>query len=225
MIPVHIMEGYLPAAHCVGWFVASAPFVAFGAARLRRIAIERPRAKMTLAAVGAFTFVLSALKMPSVTGSCSHPTGTGLGAVVFGPAIMAPLGTVVLLFQALLLAHGGLTTLGANVFSMAVAGPYVGWAVWTGARRLGASITLAVFLAAVIGDWATYATTALQLAAAYPDPASGHLGSLLKFGGIFAVTQIPLAVVEGLLTVVVMNALSGRAGEVDEIKFLAGDAK
>lgn len=36
---------------------------------------------------------------------------------------MAVLGTITLLFQALLLAHGGLTTLGANVFSMAIAAP------------------------------------------------------------------------------------------------------
>ncbi len=38
---------------------------------------------------------------------------------------MAVLGAIVLVFQALLLAHGGLSTLGANVFSMAIAGPWV----------------------------------------------------------------------------------------------------
>ena len=73
----------------------------------------------------AYVFVLSALKIPSVTGSCSHPTGTGLSASLFGPSVTAVLGTIVLLFQALLLAHGGLTTLGANVFSMAIAGPFI----------------------------------------------------------------------------------------------------
>ena len=222
---MHIMEGYLPASHAVGWFAASAPFVVAGAIRLKRIVAERPQAKMTLAAAGAFTFVLSALKMPSVTGSCSHPTGTGLGAVVFGPAVMAVLGTIVLLFQALLLAHGGLTTLGANVFSMAIVGPWVSWAVWRLAGTLGASITVAVFLAAALGDLATYCTTALQLALAYPDPASGILGALAKFGSIYAITQIPLAIAEGLLTVVVMNALSGRAGMGDEIRILSGEAK
>lgn len=222
---MHIMEGYLPAAHCAGWAVVSAPFVVAGAMRLRKIVIERPQAKMTLAAAGAFTFVLSALKVPSVTGSCSHPTGTGLGAVVFGPAAMAPLGMIVLLFQALLLAHGGLTTLGANIFSMAVAGPWISWMVWSLARRGGASIALAVFLAAVLGDWATYVTTAVQLAIAYPDPASGFTGAVLKFGSIYAITQIPLAIAEGLLTVVVMNALSGRADKADEIQVLSGEAK
>jgi cobalt/nickel transport system permease protein len=222
---MHIMEGYLPAEHAAGWFIASAPFVIAGAIRLKRIVHDRPQAKMTLAAAGAFTFVLSALKMPSVTGSCSHPTGTGLGAVVFGPAVMAVLGTIVLLFQALLLAHGGLTTLGANVFSMAIAGPWVSYGVWRLVKGMGAPVGLAVFLAAALGDLATYCVTSVQLALAYPDPASGIIGGVLKFGGIFAISQVPLAVAEGLLTVVVMNALSGRAGMADEIQVLSGEVK
>lgn len=222
---MHIMEGYLPVEHAAGWFAASTPFVVAGAVRLKRIVNERPQAKMTLAAAGAFTFVLSALKMPSVTGSCSHPTGTGLGAVVFGPAVMAVMGTIVLLFQALLLAHGGLTTLGANVFSMAIVGPWVSWAIYRLAGKAGLSIGIAVFLAAALGDLSTYVTTSVQLALAYPDPASGFVGSLVKFSGIFAITQIPLAIAEGLLTVVVMNALSGRAGAADEVRVLSGEVK
>jgi cobalt/nickel transport system permease protein len=222
---MHIMEGFLPVGHAVGWFAASAPFVVAGALSLKRIIRERPEARLNLAAAGAFAFVLSALKMPSVTGSSSHPTGTGLGAIVFGPSVMAVMGVIVLLFQALLLAHGGLTTLGANVFSMAIVGPWTSWAIWRLLSRLGASVGVAVFFAAALGDLATYATTSAQLALAYPDPASGFLGSMLKFGGIFAVTQIPLSIAEGLLTVVVMNALSGRAGAGNEVAFLAGEAK
>lgn len=222
---MHIMEGYLPAQHAAGWFVISAPFVVAGAVRLKRIVTQRPQAKMTLAAAGAFTFALSALRLPSVTGSCSHPTGTGLGAVVFGPAVMAVLGTIVLLFEALLLAHGGLTTLGANMFSMAIVGPWVSWAVWRLADKLGASIAVAVFFAAALGDLATYAITSVQLALAYPDPASGIRGAVVKFGAIYAVTQVPLAIAEGLVTVAVMNALSGRAGEADEIRVLSGEVE
>lgn len=222
---MHIMEGYLPASHAIGWLCVSAPFVVAGVARMRRIAAERPQARMTLAAAGAFTFVLSALKMPSVTGSCSHPTGTGLGAIVFGPSVMAVIGTIVLLFQALLLAHGGLTTLGANVFSLAIVGPWVSWLTWKLSSRIGLPVAVGVFAAAALGDLATYATTSVQLALAYPDPASGIIGAIAKFGGIFALTQIPLAIAEGLLTVVIINALSGRAGMADEISSLSGETR
>ena len=66
---------------------------------------------MILGLSGAFVFILSALKIPSVTGSSSHPTGVGLGSILFGPLAMSVVGSIVLLFQAVLLAHGGLTTL------------------------------------------------------------------------------------------------------------------
>ena len=205
---MHIMEGYLPAAHAVGWGIAAAPFVGYGAWRLNRELKERPGGRLLLGAAGGFAFVLSALKMPSVTGSCSHPTGIGFGAVIFGPAVMSVLGTIVLLFQALLIAHGGLTTLGANAFSMAIVGSYVAWAVFLLARRLGSSLGLAIFLTAAISDFATYAVTSVQLALAYPDPVSGFAGSFLKFAGVFLVTQLPLAVSEGLLTVLVVRLLA-----------------
>ena len=102
---MHIAEGFLPPLQCAAWFAVAAPFVSHGGRAVVREARKSPENRLLLAAAGAFTFVLSAIKLPSVTGSCSHPTGTGLGALLFGPAAMAPIGAVVLLFQALLLAH------------------------------------------------------------------------------------------------------------------------
>ena len=49
----------------------------------------------------------------------------------------------------------------------------------------------------------------------FPDEAGGFGGALAKFTSIFALTQIPLAVAEGLLTVVVMNALAGRSAKLE----------
>jgi cobalt/nickel transport system permease protein len=217
------MEGYLPAAHAAAWTAVSAPFVAYGGYRLVRIVREHPETKLLLAASGAFAFILSALKIPSVTGSCSHATGTGLGAILFGPGVMTLLGTIVLLFQTLLLAHGGLTTLGANVFSMAVVGPYVAYGIFRSARGVGLSLAVAVFLAATLGNLSTYMVTSAQLALAFPDPAGGFAGSFAKFGSIFALTQVPLAVIEGLLTVVVVNTLT--AYSRSELKSLSLFAK
>jgi len=205
---MHIMEGFLPVKHAIGWSIASAPFVAYGLRGINKRVKENPEQRMLLGVATAFTFVLSALKMPSVTGSCSHPTGTGLGAVLFGPTAMAPIGAVVLLFQALLLAHGGLTTLGANIFSMAIVGPFAAFAVFRLGRVIKLPFGVCVFLAAALGDLLTYVTTSVQLALAFPDPAGGFTASLIKFAGIFAITQVPLAISEGLLTVVVFNALA-----------------
>jgi cobalt/nickel transport system permease protein len=223
---MHIMEGFLPVEHAVGWTLAAAPFVAWGVRSLRRQFVEQPEQRMLLGVAAAFSFVLSALKLPSVTGSCSHPTGAGLGALLFGPAAMVPVGLVVLLFQALLLAHGGLTTLGANLFSMAIVGPFVAYGVFRLARGARLSLAVSVFAAACLGDLATYVTTSLQLAWAFPDPVGGFAASFAKFAGIFALTQIPLAVSEGLLTVVVVNALARfNAEELQQLKLFAREVK
>ncbi len=205
---MHIMEGFLPVEHALGWTLASAPFVVYGLCAVKKRIRENPEQRMLLGVAAAFTFVLSALKLPSVTGSCSHPTGTGLGALLFGPAAMAPIGLVVLLFQALLLAHGGLTTLGANLFSMAIVGPFAATALFRLARRLKLSFAVSVFIAASLADLLTYVMTSVQLAWAFPDPAGGFVASFAKFAGVFAFTQIPLAISEGLLTVVIFNTLA-----------------
>ena len=108
---MHIMEGFLPPAHAIGWAAASLPFLAFGLRSVKRTLATHPEQRMLLGVAAAFAFLLSALKLPSVTGSCSHPTGIGLGALLFGPAAMVPVGFVVLLFQALLLAHDAVVML------------------------------------------------------------------------------------------------------------------
>lgn len=203
---MHIMEGMLPPAWCIFWYVVAAPFFIYGLYRLHRIANSgEPNAKVMLALCGAFVFVLSSLKLPSVTGSCSHPTGVGLGTVMFGPGVMAVIGVIVLLFQAILLAHGGLTTLGANEASMTIVGPLVGFLVYKLCRKFKVNRSVSIFLCAMLADWSTYVTTAIQLAIVYPDPNGGFGASLVKFLGIFAVTQIPLAIAEGFLTVIVYN--------------------
>ena len=117
---MHIMEGYLPVSHSLVWFAICLPFWFMGFKSLKKTVAEHPKSISIIAIAGAFIFVISSLKIPSVTGSCSHMTGTGLAAILFGPTPVAILGSIVLIFQALLLAHGGLTTLGANTFSMAL---------------------------------------------------------------------------------------------------------
>lgn len=203
---MHIMEGMLPPKWCIFWFAVSAPFFIYGLYRMKKIVISTTQnAKIMLALCGAFVFVLSSLKLPSVTGSCSHPTGVGLGTAMFGPGVMSVLGVIILLFQALLLAHGGLTTLGANCFSMTIVGPFVGYATYKICRALKLSRAVSLFMCAVLADWSTYVTTSFQLAVVFPDPNNGVGGAVIKFLGIYAVTQIPLAIAEGFLTVIVYN--------------------
>lgn len=217
---MHIMEGYLPAAFCIAWGVICLPFIVAGFFSIQKTLKQNRKTLILLAMSGAFVFVISSLKIPSVTGSCSHMTGTGLGAILFGPCAVSVLGIIVLIFQAVLLAHGGLTTLGANCFSMAIAGPILSWLIYKGLSKTRINRRITVFLAASLGDLFTYCVTSVQLALAYPSAQGGVTASAVKFLGIFAPTQLPLAVIEGILTVVVVIALESFAkSELKAIDF------
>ena len=124
---------------------------------------------------------------------------------------MSILGVIVLLFQAILLAHGGLTTLGANTFSMAIAGPFVSYGIYKLCHKLKVNKLVSVFLAAALGDLLTYCVTSVQLAVAYPSATGGVVGSVIEFLGVFAPTQLPLAMLEGVLTVIIVIALESYA--------------
>ena len=204
---MHIAEGFLPWYWCVFWFAISLPIVAYGFWKIIHIFREHPEQKLTMAVSGAFIFVLSSLKMPSVTGSSSHPTGTAAGTVLYGVTVTASLSFIVLIFQALLLAHGGITTLGANDFSMGIMGPLVAYLAYRGLMKFKVSLVPTIFIVAFLADICTYITTAVQLAVVYPTNGS-IVTSWVSFMSIYAVTQIPLSIAEGILMVMFFDYLS-----------------
>ncbi|WP_251860120.1 energy-coupling factor ABC transporter permease [Clostridium sp. Marseille-Q2269] len=214
---MHIAEGFLPPKWAALYFVLSAPFIIIGVRQVRKKTKKNKDLKMLLAVVAAYAFILSAMKIPSVTGSCSHPTGTGLGAMIFGPFVASVVSVIVLLFQAILLAHGGITTLGANTFSMGIVGPIVSYLIYRGLKNKNRK--LAIFLAASLGDLATYTVTSMQLALSFPAKVGGVMASFTKFATIFSITQIPLAIVEGLITIMIFEFIMKYSRE--EIKTLS----
>jgi len=182
------MEGFLPWQWCVVWWIIAIPCLILGILQLKRVLASDREALPLLGVTGGFIFILSSLKLPSVTGSCSHPTGTGLSSICFGPWVTSVICAIVLLFQSLFLAHGGLSVLGANIVSMGIVGPLAGWAVWRTLRDTGINMYLTVFLACAIADLITYVVTSLELALAYPAEVGGFVSSFVLFLGIFAIT-------------------------------------
>ena len=217
---MHIMEGYLPGGFCIAWGVICVPFLIAGFMSIKKTLNEHRNLITLLAMSGAFVFVISSLKIPSVTGSCSHMTGTGLGAILFGPSAVSILGIIVLLFQAILLAHGGLTTLGANTFSMAIAGPFVSYGIFFVCKKCRVNKHISIFLAATLGDLFTYCVTAVQMALAHHADTT-IMGAMGQFLLVFAPTQLPLAIIEGIITVLIIMGLETYAKpELRTIGFL-----
>ncbi|MFO0229015.1 energy-coupling factor ABC transporter permease [Gemmatimonas sp.] len=215
---MHIAEGYLPLVHCLGWGVLAGAHVwagsrtqtpwriPVGSTPREPVAALGPRA--AYASAIAFGLLLTSLKMPSLAGSSSHPTGMALGTALLGPRRMAPVALGILLLQALLLAHGGITTLGANTWSLGVVCPWVTWGMWQLLRRLHLSDGVALGTAAALGDLATYAATAGQLAFAQRGAGVEMGAAWLSIRGVFALTQLPIAAVEGVLTALAWRALA-----------------
>lgn len=202
---MHIMEGFLPWQWCIVWWLIAIPCLLIGIWQLKKVINADREALPLLGVTGGFIFILSSLKLPSVTGSCSHPTGTGLSAICFGPWITSVICAIVLLFQSLFLAHGGLSVLGANIVSMGIVGPLVGYAIYRLLKDTSVNIFLTVFLATALADMFTYVTTSLELALAYPAEVGGFTSSFVMFMAIFAVTQVPLAIVEGIVLALVFK--------------------
>jgi cobalt/nickel transport system permease protein len=197
---MHISEGILPFNWAVLWSAASLPFVAYGLAALKKRSRSDVSFKPLVGLMAAVVFIISCMPIPVPTaGTCSHPCGTGLAAIILGPALSVLVATVALLIQALFLAHGGLSTLGANVVSMGVMGSFVGYFVFKILKSMRVGLVVAGFLAGLLADWATYFMTSVELASGIRGD-SPFLSLLWKIIIAFIPTQLPLGILEGAIT-------------------------
>src|ERR1039457_1817794 len=132
---MHISEGILPFNWAALWFVVAVPFVALGLTRLNDLSKDALAMKPLVGLMAAVVFVISCMPIPVPTaGTCSHPCGTGIAAILVGPLVSVVISAAALLIRALFLAHGGLSTWGADIVSMGVVGSFAGWFAFRGLR-------------------------------------------------------------------------------------------
>ena len=130
---MHISEGILPLNWALLWSLIAVPFVAWGLYKLKKLSAVDLSFKPLVGLMAAVVFIISCMPIPVPTaGTCSHPCGTGISGILVGPAISILITTVALLIQALFLAHGGLSTWGADIVSMGVMGSFAGYLTFQG---------------------------------------------------------------------------------------------
>lgn len=197
---MHIMEGYLPMEWCAIWFALSLIAIIIGVIQLKRIIPESPEVKKLFAINGVIIFLESFFfNFHALNGTSSHPSSNAVSGSLLGPAITSVIVAVVLLLQAFLLGYGGLTTLGANIFSIGVVGPLGACIVYNKTKNI--SDIMALVLAVLFANFSTILTTALQYAVVY--------GSFYKFFVILFATQIlmiPIDVIVSLIVFVILKA-------------------
>lgn len=125
---MHIPDGYLSPSTCATCFGAAAPFWWVAHQKLRDKLHTKIVPQVSLMA--AFSFVVMMFNFPIPGGTSSHAVGIAAAAIVLGPWAAVLAISVALGIQALFFGDGGMLTLGANCFNMAIAGTFVAVGVY-----------------------------------------------------------------------------------------------
>ena len=207
---MHLAEGMLPLAQAAGWSALAAPVVLWSLRGVQRARQELAVSSVVMGGVTSVLFAATLLPLPvPVVGATSHICLTPVLALVVGARRIIWPTFFVLLLQAVFFAHGGLTTLGVNTLTLGALGPLVTILLWRSARKFGADNALALAIACGAGGLSVYILDAIVLAVALSDvatPLTTFIGVLLGFSPV----QIPLAVLEGFISVGIVRLLATR---------------
>lgn len=217
---MHISEGILTGPSFWATTVAGAAVMAWGVSDMKRFIKEQPERKPLLGMAGAFIFLVSLIPIPAYMGTCSHPCGTPLAGILLGPGIGAALSGLSLVLQALLFAHGGFATLGANILSLGLGGAAGGWLFFKLGRRVGLPLLAAAGLAGLLGDILTYLISGSilggHLAFFAPQPQYSFAGYLAVIMAAYLPVQLPIAIGEMVVTGIAVRSIGRQRPEVLE---------
>jgi cobalt/nickel transport system permease protein len=212
---MHIAEGILPLRQSAVWALVSAPFVFMSAKEIRVLMrTAEPTVRAFLGMGFSFTFAATVFPVPvPIVGVSSHMCFTPLLSLILGPTAVVFPTAVILLIQAIFFAHGGLTSLGANVFTLGIIAPYGAWGLARSFRFLHISPIVTVGIVGFLANATVYLADSCILGFAF----QGEKSFLYWFKWIalgFAPGQLPLAILEGVLSAYLLRALSTRRVEI-----------
>ena len=146
---MHIPDGYLSPTTSATMYAVSAPFIIKASGEIKK---KFNRTSLPLVGVfGAFSFVIMMFNLPLPGGTTAHAVGTVLSAVVLGPWLSMLATSLALVIQAIFFGDGGILTLGANIFNMAIVMSLVGYGVFLLLKKLFRGKVLVAVSAGVAG--------------------------------------------------------------------------
>src|SRR3977135_4128974 len=125
---MHIPDGYLSPSTCAAFYAGSAPFWYLPRERVK--VASHTRLVRLISLFSAFCFIIMMFNLPLPGGTTGHAVGVGIAAIVLGPWGSMLAISIRLVLQAIFFGDGGITTIGANCFNMAVAGSLVAFAIY-----------------------------------------------------------------------------------------------
>ncbi|MDF2523432.1 MAG: cobalamin [Clostridiales bacterium] len=205
---MHLGDNTIPLTHAIAYGAVSSAAIAVGIRKYYASSKDKLDYKILSGVFAAFVFMVTIFEIPMPFGSTEHPTGTPLMSIFMGPLITPFLSAVVLLLE-LLFREGAILTLGANVFSLGIVGGIVGWGTYKILRKMKCNLFIAGFWSGFLGDLFVYLITATQLALGQVQGQSFWFYFLAFVPG-----QIPLAILEGIFTGLVLRFISKRRPEM-----------
>ncbi len=147
---MHIPDGYLSPSTCAVLYGAAAPFWYLALKRVKKVMATR--LVPLLAVMAALSFVIMMFNLPLPGGTTGHAVGVAIATIVLGPWASILAISLALAIQAVFFGDGGITTLGANCFNMAIVGSLVAYAVYRlAAGRAALTSSRRVVAAALAG--------------------------------------------------------------------------
>jgi cobalt/nickel transport system permease protein len=213
---MHIPDGYLSPITSLIMFLLVLPFWMIGIRKIRQT--MNARSVPLIALMAAFSFVIMMFNVPLPGGTTGHAVGAALAAIILGPEVATIAISIALIIQALFFGDGGILAIGANCFNMAVAIPYISYAIYrafakgspvTSSRRLvGAAlggwvgVTAGAFLTAV-----EFGFQPLLFKAADGSPLYAPYPLSVAIPAMLIPHMLVASVVEGVLTALVLAYL------------------
>ncbi len=196
------------------WYAVAMPFLAYAVWIVKNRTADDLSFKPMLGLMAGAVFIISCMPIPvPIAGTSSHPCGTAISAILVGPVLSVLVASVALLIQALFMAHGGLSTWGANIVSMGIVGSFTGYAVFKLMRSFNFGLTPAAFAAGLLADWSTYAMTSFAMASALHGQ-EPMMGLFLKIMYAFIPSQLPLGILEGFMTAGMVSLLAKKRPDI-----------
>jgi cobalt/nickel transport system permease protein len=156
---MHIPDGYLSPSTCAVLYAGSAPFWYVALRRLKRWLSTRLIPLLSVFA--AFSFLVMMFNLPLPGGTTGHAVGVSIAAIILGPWASILAVSIALLIQALFFGDGGITTLGANCFNMAIIGSLVAYLVYRFLAGRAAITSSRRVVAAALAGYAAINASAL----------------------------------------------------------------
>jgi len=159
---MHIPDGYLSPSTCAALYALATAGWYTALKRIKRLLATRTIPLISVFA--AFSFVVMMFNVPLPGGTTGHAVGVTVASIVLGPWGSILSISIALSLQALFFGDGGITTLGANCFNMAIVGSFVAYGVYTLIASKTELTARRRVLAAAIAGYVSINTSALLTA-------------------------------------------------------------